>query len=318
MSEYSGLISIVTPSLDNGAYILQTIRSIEKQTVCNFTYIIMDGDSTDNTIAILESYSNKYPWIKWISESDKNQSAAINKGWKTADGEILAWLNADDVYLPGTFKIVSDYFQRHPDVDIIYGDCDYMDDAGHTLEAYPTQPYNYANLIRFAVNYIPQPATFIRRRVVESVGFLDETLHYVMDYDYWLRIGLNHSIVYIPEKLAKMRLHSDAKSIKNLGGFSHELITIYTNFFNTCELPEKIRKLEKEALSHAYYRAAHIAFWAEQPEISYQYGRMALQLQPFSIRSWRLLLMSNRVGVRLANILKNNPYLLNIKEEKLF
>ncbi len=310
------LFSIVTPSLNQKAYIPKTIASVFAQNRSDLEHLVIDGCSNDSTLSILKrSVQEKNQQLHWISELDDGQSAAVNKGWHMARGDILGWLNADDVYLPGALNIISKYFQQHPDVDIIYGDCDYMDESGQILDVYPTHPYDYANLVRFAINYIPQPATFIRRQVVESVGFLDETLHYVMDYDYWLRAGLRHNIAYIPVKLAKMRVHDNSKSIKSLGKFSQELIAIYTKLFNSVDLPDAVRGLEKEAMHHAYYRAAHIAFWAKQPRESYLYGRKALQIKPFSISSWKLLLVANKFGVRFANMLMDNPYFLQSKQK---
>jgi len=307
------IISLITPSLDQASYILQTIDSVLAQSYSNIEYFVIDGGSTDGTRNLLENYGKKFHQIKWLSEPDCGQATAINKGWRIANGEIFAWINADDIYLPGALNIVSEYLLQHPNVDIVYGDCDYIDEVGQTLGVYPTYPYDYENLVKFAINYIPQPGTFIRRRVLESIGFLDETLHYVMDYDYWLRAGLQHNIAYIPIKLAKMRIHSDAKSIKNLASFSEELITIYTKLFATVNLPSAVQKLEKEAMHHAFRRAAHISFWGQQPQVSYRYAQKALQLQPFSIQAWRLLFTANKLGVRFANLLMNYPYFLKVK-----
>ncbi len=317
MLSHVSLLSIITPSLNQCAYITEAIDSVMKETHTKLEYIILDGGSTDGTFSVLEEYGRRYQQIRWMSESDKGQAAAVNKGMKMAKGDIIAWLNADDVYMLGALDIVSEYFQKYPEVDIVYGDCDYTDEAEGFLEAYSTAPYDYAKLVKFAINYIPQPATFIRRRVLESVGFLDESLHYVMDYDYWIRAGLRHNIAYIPVKLAKMRVHRDAKSIKNLGNFSQELLAIYTKLFSSVDLPDAVRKLEKEAMHHAYYRAAHIAFWANQPDRAYQYGQKALQLKPSSIRCWKLLFLANKLGARCANILIDNPYFLGIKRENL-
>lgn len=306
------LISIVTPSLNRKVTVDQALDSVVSQSA-NYEYYILDGGSTDGTLDLLENYSKEFHQIKWFSESDAGQSSAINKGWRMANGEILAWLNTDDIYLPGALNIVSEYFQQHPDVDVVYGDCDYVDEAGHILGTYPTRLYNYASLIRLAINYIPQPATFIRRRVLESVGFLDESLHFVMDYDYWLRVGLQHKIAYIPVKLAQMRLHPNSKSVKNLAKFSQELITIYTKLFNTHDLPDSVRKLKREALHHAYYRAAHISFWAQDMKMSFGYAFRALRYSPFHLHALLLLVLANKIGFRTAKSFMSNPYLLGME-----
>ena len=302
------MFSIITPSLNHYPFIKHTIDSVMEQTYNNLEYIILDGGSTDGTISILKEYGLRRKKIYWVSESDGGQAAAINHGINMSTGEIIAWLNADDVYLPETLEAVSNYFQQHPNIDIVYGDCDYIDETGKGLGRYQTAPYNYTNLIRIAVNYIPQPATFILKRVFKTTGLLDESLHYAMDYDYWLRAGVRHNIAFVPIKFARMRLHQRAKSIKNLNKFPEELITIYMKLFNMANLPAEIQKLEREALHNVFYRASHIAFWAGEPEASRQYANHAL-LHFFHIRSWILMLVANKFGIKLANLFKDNPYL---------
>jgi len=301
-------ISIVTPSLNHGEFISYAIQSILKQRHPSIEHIIVDGGSRDSTQEVLSGFKT----IKIVTDSGKSQSESINLGWQIAQGELLGWLNADDQYEPEALDTISKVFEKHPEVDIIYGDCAYINRHGAHLGAYPVTSFNFSQLVLNAINYIPQPATFIRRRVFESVGFLDESLHYAMDFDYWLRSGSRHKIAYIPVKLAQLRLHRTAKSIKNLENFSEELIGIYAKLFNNANLPDSIKKIEKETMHNVYYRAAHMAFWAKQTSAAFLYAKKALSLCPFRFRTWKLLMMSNMLGEKIANKLMNNPYLKGI------
>ena len=227
MSLENPIISIVTPSRNQAEYLPKTIESVLGQDYPALDFFVVDGGSTDNTLSVLESYGNR---VRWVSEPDEGQSAAINKGWRMTTGEVVAWLNADDLYDPGCLQAVAQCFQENPQVGIVYGDCDYIDEKGEQIKSYPTREFDYNCLVVEAVNYIPQPSTFIRRSVLEQAGYLREDLHYLMDYEFWLRAGLHTQFLYLPRKLSKLRVHIQQKSIKNLSGFAGELIHMYEGF----------------------------------------------------------------------------------------
>ena len=178
-------------------------------------WIVVDGGSAEETLSLLRSVQD--PRMRWISEPDTGQSAALNKGLAMADGDILAWLNGDDVYLPGTLAAVLDAFEKHPQVQWIVGRCNIIDDSdrlirrhisnykNHLLEAFSVK-----NLLR--VNMISQPAVFWRRSFGQSVGILDEKLHYTMDYDLWLRMAMRCKPMILDQELASFRVHLDSKS----------------------------------------------------------------------------------------------------------
>ncbi len=201
-------ISIVTPSYNQGKYLEETIRSVLLQGYQDIEYIIIDGGSSDNSPEIIMKYS---PWLAyWTSEEDRGQSHAINKGLSRATGEIFAYLNSDDIYMPGTLEKVSRYFLAHPDADVLYGDCRTIDQNSHELDIWRSQDFNlYKELCR---NYIYQPTLFMRRRVFEKTGALNEDLHYVMDIDYWYRASLEHKFYYTSDVLASFRLGDKSKS----------------------------------------------------------------------------------------------------------
>ena len=207
-------ITIVTPSLNQGHFIDETIRSVLGQGYPNLEYIIMDGGSTDNTVDILRTYSDR---LTWTSEKDKGQSHAINKGLQIASGDIVAYLNADDLLLPGALKKVAQEFQRDSNLMWVTGRCRIINEAGQETRKLITM---YKNLLLrlhhpsllLITDYISQPATFWKAEVYRNLGPFEESLHYAMDYEYWLRLIEKHPLGIIPEDLAAFRVHPQSKN----------------------------------------------------------------------------------------------------------
>jgi len=270
-------------------------------------YLVIDGGSTDGTQDILDSYGRN---VSWRLESDMGQSEAINLGWRETKGEIIAWINSDDFYSPGTLLNIGKYFKEHPEVDMIYGDCDYVDSEGEFLRSYPTREYDYLEMLLSTENTIPQPAVFLRRRVLESVGFLDETLDYVMDFDLWLRVGLLHQVIYLPEKLAFLRLHPDAKSVANLKSFANELVAVYAKFFANDALPAAIIEYKQKAMSNIYFRAADCAFWGKDLSAAKKYAKVSRAFQTWPPRKLWFWIALGKFGNTLAERFFSNPYIL--------
>lgn len=212
------LISIITPSYNQGAFIERTIRSVLDQVVdVPFEYIIIDGGSTDGTREILKKYADR---ITWISEKDQGQSDALNKGIEMATGNILAYLNSDDLYLPGTLQKIADQFALHPEKQWLYGMARMIDDHDVEIRKWITwykkinsQKFSYPRLLR--ENYISQPAVFFKREALEAVGGFDLGLHYAMDYDLWLRLAKLSLPVVLRDYLAAFRLQKGSKSSLN-------------------------------------------------------------------------------------------------------
>lgn len=207
-------ISIVTPSLNQGKFIEETILSVLSQDYPCLEYLVMDGGSSDNTLKVLEKYSDN---IKWVSEADKGQTDAINKGLRLTDGSIVGYLNADDLLSPGSLWRVAEAFTRHPGVMWVTGRCRIIDGKNNEIRKPITGYKNF--LLKLGgfpllvmTNYISQPSTFWRRDALEEVGFLDESLHFVMDYDYWLRLYSRYPPMFIRDYLASFKIHPMSKT----------------------------------------------------------------------------------------------------------
>jgi len=207
-------ITIITPSYNQGQFIGQTIESVLSQDYPHLQYIVMDGGSTDNTVDVLKQYDGK---LTWRSEGDRGQSHAINKGIAMATGDVIAFLNSDDLYEPGALRKVGQYFALHSQASWVTGRCRTIDAQGREIRRGVTA---YKNLwLRFGsytvlqvTDYVSQPATFWHRRVVQKVGLFDEGVRYAMDYDYSLRVGRHFRLDVIHDYLARYRMHPASKA----------------------------------------------------------------------------------------------------------
>ena len=295
-------VSIVTPSYNQGQFIEETIRSVLLQGYPDLEYIIIDGGSTDGSVEIIRKYE---PWLAyWVSEKDKGQAEAINKGFRRARGDIVAWLNSDDTYLPGTVSAAVAAFEAEPDMDLLFGDCNIMDEYGRVRELIHTTKFDLPGLLR--TNLIPQPATFFRRRVLDSVGFLDPGFHYAMDYEFWLRIARRHRIQHIPTVLANFRMYSNSKSVSQLDGFYDELVTI---FERAAQDPQMARYLppspsQREGLAH--YNIGVAYYGRGQMKMARQHLLQAARLYPALLiqSGLPIFLAKSLLGARLTGAIR--------------
>jgi len=203
------LVSIITPSYNQGRFIEETILSVLTQDYPHIEYLVVDGGSTDNTLEILKKYEGR---LTWLSESDHGQSDAINKGFRMARGEVLAWLNSDDTYLQGAVRKAVTHLMNHPDVMMVYGEGFQTDENSRVKGRFPwTEPFNLWKLV-YLSDYILQQTAFFRRQVFDTIDMLDETLRWGMDWDLWIRIGKRFRVEYVPAYLANLRQYPEAKT----------------------------------------------------------------------------------------------------------
>jgi len=213
MKEKLPKISIITPSFNQGQFIEETIQSVLNQKYPNLEYIVIDGGSTDNTLDVLKKFEGK---LKWISEKDKGQSDGINKGFKMATGDIVAWLNSDDYYLPGALHEVARFFIKNPKAQWVTGDYKIINAEGKEIQKYIVW---YKRLLRLFptfgmlsfANYIIQPSTFWKSNLLKRVGLLDLKLHFEMDYEYWLRMFQQEKLHVLKKRLSAFRIHKNSK-----------------------------------------------------------------------------------------------------------
>lgn len=206
--ENAPLVSIITPSFNMAGYLPETLESILSQDYPRLELIVVDGGSTDETHSILKSYGDR---LRFVTGRDKGPSDAAHRGFQMARGEIFAWLNTDDTFLPHAIRIAVEYLIAHPDIDVVYGEGWWIDDTGAVISRYPTLPWDPKVLERDC--FICQPAAFIRASAYRRCG-LDPDINRSFDYDLWIRMAkLGLRFAAIPEYLANSRMHTGAKTI---------------------------------------------------------------------------------------------------------
>jgi len=237
------LISIVTPSYNQGEFLAATIESVISQAGdFHIDYIIMDGGSTDDSVRIIKKYewllqTDEWPvackgvTLRWSSEKDKGQADAINKGFGLAKGDILGWLNSDDTYLPGAVSTVLERFRAEPDTAMIYGNAWYTGRDGTVTGRYNSEPFDMKRLA--ARSIICQPTVFLRREALLAVGKLDVSLHTCLDYDLWIRLGMQFGkrITFIEDYLATSRMYADNKTSSQRDRVYHETMLVAKRHF---------------------------------------------------------------------------------------
>jgi glycosyltransferase involved in cell wall biosynthesis len=207
-------ISIVTPSLNQGAFVDEMLESVRSQNYPDVEHIVVDGGSSDETLPLLSSKSGAgWDHLRWTSEHDGGQTQALNKGFRQATGSIIGWLNADDRYRPGCFEIATRIFAENPDVDVIYGDYTFMDEKGIHLRVRREIAFNRLVLLHHHMNYIPTTSTFFRRRIFDDDNWLDESLQYAMDHEFYLRLAARgYRFKHVPAVFADFRIHATSKT----------------------------------------------------------------------------------------------------------
>ncbi len=218
--------SVVTPSFNQGAFIEQTLLSVLSQVpapgVDGLEYLVVDGGSTDGSVDTIRRYADRLAW--WVSEPDRGQADAINKGWARCTGDVVSFLNSDDTLLPGALARVGAAFDAHPDVGVVYGQARWVTADGAPILETRLDADGQAFLDVFLG--VPQPAAFVRREVLERVGLLDPSFHFGLDGDFFLRAIGSFRALALPDVLATMRQHEDAKSVASSLRFVPDVLRI--------------------------------------------------------------------------------------------
>lgn len=225
------LVSIITPSFNQSAYLEQTILSVLRQDYPRIEYIVVDGASTDNSVDIIRRYTLESSSLLldrkidyWVSEKDGGQADAINKGFARATGEIIAWLNSDDYYLAGAVSAAVKIFDEHPEVALVYGNMLAVDEHGKTFNTLNFKQLTLEDLLCFQI--IGQPAVFIRRSALEAAGGLDPTFHFLLDHYLWIQLARRGKILHVNQTWAAARYHAEAKNRAKAAEFGREAFRI--------------------------------------------------------------------------------------------
>lgn len=296
-------ISIVTPNYNQGQFIEETIRSVLLQGYPNLEYIIVDGGSTDESIEVISKYQMWFAY--WVSEKDRGQAHAVNKGLRKSQGEIIAYLNSDDTYLSGTVQQAVGFFVEHKGVDIIYGDCAVLNEKNHTVSKWHSEDFDLFALL--CQNFIYQPTVFMRRRVLDLVGYFDEGLSYAMDLDYWYRAASRAKFAYCPGERAVFRVTCDSKTGGSWVPFVQEEERVLERFFGA-STDQTIRKWRKRVLARHYYYSAQELYRRKELSAARHVFIKGMRLDLFSVRTWLGLLavidtyMHTRIFAEIVSI----------------
>jgi glycosyltransferase involved in cell wall biosynthesis/SAM-dependent methyltransferase len=275
------LVSVVVPCLNRAGFLRPTVDSILNQDYQHVECIVMDGGSKDDTLEVLESYSTR---ITWVSEPDRGQADAINKGWAMSRGSVLTWLNADDVWeVPHTITRVVEFLDSNPDVDVAYGQCGRIDLDGNLIGMSYWRDWNLDHAVEFCDHCIAQPASFIRRSAIDRVGKLDISFRQKMDHELWLRIGLEGKIRHLPTLLAHARFHPGVSFERSAPA---TCVQVTRKFYSFPNVPGHLRARRSRALSNSYVRGIDYEWaGAKRWSLVLWYATLAVGCDPSNLRA---------------------------------
>ena len=269
------LVSIITPSYNQAAYLEQTILSVLDQDYARIEYIVIDGGSTDDSPKIIEKYGERLAFR--VSEKDQGQADAINKGFARASGDILAWLNSDDYYLAGAVSAAVEIFNDNPDAVLVYGNMLAVDEHGRTFNTLNYKQLSLEDLLCFQI--IGQPAVFMRRSVLDGLR-LDPSLHFMLDHYLWIQIARRGRILHANQTWAAARYHAEAKNRAKAAEFGRDAFTILEKVRQDKDLAPLLSKVERRARAAAHRVDARYLLDGGQPAAAISAWLRALLIHP--------------------------------------
>lgn len=270
------LVSIITPSYNQAKYLEQTILSVLEQDYPRMEYIVIDGASTDGSVEIIKKYASKLK--HWESVNDNGQADAINKGFAHATGEIIAWLNSDDYYLPGTVSKAVKVFEENPDVVLVYGNMLAVDKNGQTFNTLTYKQLTLEDLLCFQI--IGQPAVFMRRSALQKTSGLDLTFHFLLDHLLWIKIAKQGKLLHVDQTWSAARYHAEAKNVAKAAKFGHEAFRILEIIAQDKDLAATLFRIDRRAHASAYRMDARYLLDGNLPGKALQAWFRALFIYP--------------------------------------
>jgi glycosyltransferase involved in cell wall biosynthesis len=306
MIETLPLVTVVTPSYNQGAFIAETIESVLAQTYPHLEYIIVDGASTDNTLDVIQRYAHD-PRLRWISEPDRGFADALNKGFARSNGAIMGWLNSDDTYIGQPVADTVAYLMEHPEADVVYGDAVYTDAAGKPTGARQTgKPFDLIESISYR-NSIPQPGSFWRRSLWEKTGPLREDFSAIIDGEYWVRASRHGVLHYVPGDRATYRLHGASKTVSESLRMWEEVKRLTDELLaNTSEYSELLPHKRIITSNVAFQLSRMMLFQGNRSEAK-RFSKISLINSPLRFR-WiavMALYMDTHLGTHFLDMLSN-------------